>query len=148
MQMYTCLYLTLVWKLSGSSAFGDRLEHLADLESALSNSGRVKDLDEQRLTRPPRRTSPPERCPPGVNAESDRQAALLVDELQHTNRWADWTDAIQAVQDLHRQHRYRVVFFLNMAPEVRPDEDALRQPGQSRRALRLRETAAIADRVS
>jgi len=147
---YKRVYLTLAWRLSRHTAFHDRLDNLAALEAlALAAKARSVSDDQQRLTDGlSRRAEGSRPCPPGLDPESDRQATLLIDELRHTGRWDAWTGALEKFQDLHRDGRYRIVFFLNTAPEALEAEDLFCDAGTRRLndywlSLMARDTPAV-----
>jgi hypothetical protein len=117
LEWYKRVYLTAAWRLSRKDAFHDRLANLEELDRLFALTSDVGRLPEQRMTALTPAEDPMPPCDPAANAASAREAALLTAELADGRRWKPWTDAVHALQQMSREGDYRVVFFLNDAPD-------------------------------
>jgi lysophospholipase L1-like esterase len=120
LEWYKRVTLTAAWRLSKKDAFHDRLANLDALDRLFAQTSDVARLPAQRLTPLTPLTAvegPMPSCDPAANAKSAREAALLTAELAAGQRWRTWSDAVHALQRLSREASYRVVFFLNDAPD-------------------------------
>jgi lysophospholipase L1-like esterase len=127
--LYRKAYLQLAWRLSGSDATRQRLAHIATEEALLSDVRRVKDLPQQRLTpfdRLSREEVAASRCVYGQTPNPAQIDALMHDP--ETNRWVE---GVRRFQRLHREGRYRIVFFMNVAPDICQDGDLFYDGGAS-----------------
>jgi GDSL-like lipase/acylhydrolase family protein len=120
LEWYKRVALTAAWRLSKKDAFHDRLANLDALDRLFAQTSDVRQLPEQRLTPLASVDGPMPACDPAANASSAREASLLTAELAQGRRWQAWTDAVHALQRINREAPYRVLFFLNVAP----DQDA------------------------
>ena len=115
LELYKKVYLTLLWRVSGSTGSRRRLEHLGTEELLLANvdaSGSV----EQRLTPYERLTDDEVRrvnCVYGMTPNPD-----TVPAIERDPGFPAWADAVRGFQRLAADGRYRVVFFVNDAPPV------------------------------
>lgn len=123
LEWYKRVYLTAAWRWSRKDAFHDRLANLDQLDRLFATTRDVARLPQQRVTPVTPVEGPMPPCDPAANAASAREAALLTAELAHGGRWQPWIDAVHALQQVNREAPYRVVFFLNVAPDkdVRAD---------------------------
>jgi lysophospholipase L1-like esterase len=114
-EFYRSLYLTLRFRLTESKENQQRLEHLAT-EDALLGRPNADQAAEQKpggFERVSEEAVKSLDCshmgpqsPPGLSAEIRSRAPSL----------ASWFTAIEGFQSLHRAGKYRIVFFINMAP--------------------------------
>jgi hypothetical protein len=128
-ELYRKAYLQASWRVSGSEAIRKRLEHIATEEMLLADARRVKDLPEQRLTPFERLSADAVRSARCVYGQTPDPAEL--ETLKRDPETRRWVDAVQGFQRLHRERRYRIVFFANMAPAVCPDGDLFYDGGTS-----------------
>jgi hypothetical protein len=128
-ELYKRLILTAASRVSTSERYRRLLEHLPSEEALLANPGRVLDLPEQTLT-PIRRLSDEElagsRCVEGQTPDPADVRALEQDP-----GWPAWIASARSIQELHRSGRYRIVFFINMAPNICPDIDRFYDGGSA-----------------
>jgi lysophospholipase L1-like esterase len=117
LEWYKRVALTAAWRLSKRDAFHDRLENLDALDRLFAETSEVGRLPEQRLTplAPVEGPMPP--CDAAANAASAREASLLTAELTGGQRWSAWLSAVHELQRINRNAPYRIVFFLNDAPD-------------------------------
>jgi hypothetical protein len=127
LELYKKVYLTLVWKVSGSIEQRRRLEHLATEESLLSSVSDVSALPQQQLT-PFDRMSDEQvaaiDCVYGMKPNPD-----TVPAIRREPGFPAWIDAVRGFQRLNREGRYHVVFFANQTPPVCPDGDVFYDGG-------------------
>jgi hypothetical protein len=120
LELYKRIYLTLVWKQSGSNDYRRRLEHLGTEEALLANAD-ASAAPEQRLTPYDRLTDDQVRqvnCVYGMTANPD-----TVPAIERAPGFPAWLDAVRAFQRLNREGRYRIVFFANDAPPICHDNE-------------------------
>jgi hypothetical protein len=130
-EWYKRVALTAAWRLSKKDAFHDRLANLDALDRLFALTSAVGQLPEQRLTALTPADDPMVACDPAANAKAAREAALLTDELAHSHRWQPWIDAVRALQQMNREGGFRVVFFLNDAPDQDVRADRFCQGGNA-----------------
>lgn len=127
LELYKKVYLTLVWRLSGSIEQRRRLEHLSTEESLLSSVSDVSALPQQQLTRFVRLSDEEVAkidCVYGMKANPD-----TVPGMKREPRFPAWVDAVRGFQRLNQEGRYHVVFFANQTPPVCPDGDVFYDGG-------------------
>jgi hypothetical protein len=128
-ELYKKAYLTVVWRLSGGNEYRRRLEHLDTEESVLATSSDISARPEQRLTPFDRLTDDQVRgvnCVYGMKPNAD-----LIPAMEHGPGYADWLNAVRALQHLNRSGQYRIVFFVNDVPPICPDGDVFYDGGSS-----------------
>lgn len=115
-EFYKSLYLTLRFRLTESKENQQRLEHLAT-EDALLGKPNADQAAEQKLggferlsdeavaTLDCSHMGPP--GPPALSADIRNRAPSL----------SSWFEAVEGLQALQRAGKYRIVFFINMAPK-------------------------------
>ena len=121
-EFYKRVALTARWRLLTSNADRLRIEHLATERQLLerSGSGSIADAPEQRLTE----VEYLERsgCPlissatSGAHEDTDRPTTVAALIRRRAPELNDWFATVDEFQALHRDGRYRIVFFINMAP--------------------------------
>ena len=116
-EFYKRVWLTARFRLFTSKDGQLRLEHLASEEQLLQQ--RAGGDDAQRLTPLERVDDPsPElfECPGRGSADG---TASLAQQLRNRDpEYASWFESVERLQAMHRRGDYRIVFFINMAPEV------------------------------
>jgi hypothetical protein len=120
-EFYKRVALTARWRLWTSDADRLRIEHLATERQLLerSGSGSVADAPEQRLTEVEYLNDPAARhfeCDSGAHHEMDRTTTVAALIRRRAPEFTDWFATVDEFQALHREGRYRIVFFINMAP--------------------------------
>lgn len=117
-EFYKKAYLTARWGLLADESDRRRIEHLGGAEALLQRVDGVADLPEQRIGDVDYFDDEQSRnpvCPatPPPDPEGDRIRTRLRDQAPEI---VAWVDAVRAFQRMHREGRYRVMFFVNMAP--------------------------------
>ena len=115
-ELYKRIYLTLRFRLTESRLNQQRLEHL-ESEDALLDRPKMDQASEQKLGGFERLSDEDVRdfrClgmgpqgPPGLSADVRNRAPQL----------GPWFTAVEGLQALHRAGKYRIMFFINMAPQ-------------------------------
>jgi hypothetical protein len=114
-ELYKRIYLTLRFRMTESTEHQRRLEHL-ETEDALLGRPNADQADEQklggfeRLSDEDVRTFACEMGPAGP-------AELAAEVRGRSPLLRSWFDAVRGFQELHRHGRYRIMFFINMAPQ-------------------------------
>ena len=119
-ELYRKVYLQAAWKLSASDAYRQRFEQLGNEESMLAHTADASTLQQQAITRYERSDELAREVPcrgdggmiPNPN---------LVPAMQREPGYQAWLDAVRRFQRLHREGRYRIVFFLNVVPPACDD---------------------------
>jgi GDSL-like lipase/acylhydrolase family protein len=119
LEFYRRVYYTVVWRVRSPDAYRERLRMLARSDaSAPPDASRLKEQD---LT-PYDRLSDAElsdtRCAPVECVGED-----VLDAVRKDPGYAPWLASVRALQALHRQGRYRIVFFLNNVPRNASNAD-------------------------
>jgi hypothetical protein len=139
-EFYKRAILTLRWRLLTSEADRLRIEHLTTEQQLRERPGAVADAASQRLTDVEYLNDPAAAafsCPGSpTQIGGDSTAARLRTRVPEL---AGWFDAVEEFQRLHRDGKYRIVFFVNMAPVVCPGSDRFVDGG------RLADDAALLD---
>lgn len=118
-EFYKRAILTLRWRLFTSESDRLRIEHLATEQQLTARSGSVADDASQRLTEVEYLNDPAAEQFWCRDAGPVITGAALADQIRGRDpHLADWFGAVDAFQQLHREKRYRIVFFVNMAPIV------------------------------
>jgi len=119
-ELYKKVYLQIVWKLSSSDAYKQRLENINSEETELRHTDTLADAEEQKLTPFDRLTDAQLRsaCPQRHGAST-----ALTDAARRQHDYTSWLDAVHGFQQLNREGRYRIMFFLNVAPLRCPATD-------------------------
>jgi len=140
-ELYKKVYLQLAWKLSSSDSYKQRLENINSEEQQLRNTVTLADAKQQNLTafdyvtdEELSRSCPTRPVP----------STALADAARQQEGYGSWLDAVHGFQQLNREGRYRVVFFLNVAPLQCPDSDGtfFDDDGWGLNALFVREIGA------
>jgi hypothetical protein len=117
-QLYRKFELQLAWRLSASTDYRRRLQALASTDAAVSDASHLK---QQALTQYDWLSDDEIRdvtCRFGIKGSPDAVRAI-----QNEPTYPLWLDAVHGFQQLHREGRYRIVFFLNIAPTACADTD-------------------------
>jgi hypothetical protein len=131
-EFYKRAYLTTRWTLEANDELRQQLEHLDTEGDLLSRSESLVDAPEQRLT-------------PLEDFDDQQVSEFVCAGLPHFNpgkpdelaqrlharppELARWLEAVGELQQLAREGVYRIVFFINAAPETCPHEDRFFQGG-------------------
>lgn len=125
-EFYKRVYLTARWRLLAREEDRLRLAHLVTEEMELARTDRPADLERQALTEVevlPEAAVRAFTCP-GQPAPDPRPAERLRARLAAGDpELAQWLAAVRGFQELARRGAYRLVFFLNMAPEICREAD-------------------------
>jgi hypothetical protein len=140
LEFYKKVYLQLAWKLSASDAYRLRYQHLATEEGLLARAEDASSLPQQQLTAVDRWSDEQVRqitCPFG-----ERSDQAVTDALINRPDWQGWLDAVSGFAEANRTGSYKVLFFLNVLPQVchpdisspvfDPDGDVFHDGGSSR----------------
>ncbi len=127
LELYKRVYLTLLWRMSGSDDYRRRIEHLATEEELFTSVSDASALPEQRLTPFDRLTDEQVRSVTCVYGMKPNPA--IIQTIQGTLGFPAWLEAVRGFQRLSRDGRYRVVFFSNDVPPVCPDGDVFYDGG-------------------
>ena len=127
LELYKKVYLTLVWRMSGSDDYRRRLEHLATEEELFTSASDASTLPQQRITPFDRLTDEQVRSVNCVYGMKPNPA--IIQTIQGTSGFPAWLEAVRGFQRLSRDGRYRVVFFSNDVPPVCPDGDVFYDGG-------------------
>jgi GDSL-like Lipase/Acylhydrolase family len=125
-ELYKRAYLTLGWKLSSDESLRLRIKHLQTEADLLVERRQNPDAPEQRLTEVERLATEDVRryvcagvphSQPGVAGELALRIRSNAPELQ------PWLSAVRELQGLAHEGTYRLMFFINTAPETCGHED-------------------------
>ena len=123
--LYRKVYLQAYLTFFSSDYHRHLLKIMAQEATLFSRLDEVVNLEEQKLT-------PFERLPSDHRVESqcyDRRELRLIEEIRHM---ASWHTAVDEFQRLHLDGTYRIVFLLNMAPDVCERDDSFFDGQQKR----------------
>jgi GDSL-like Lipase/Acylhydrolase family len=127
LELYKRVYLTVLWRLSGSEDYRLRLAHVSTEEQLLARSADATALPQQRLTAVARMSDEQVR---GVNCVFGMKPnPELVPALQRDAGFPLWVAAVRGFQQLNRDGIFRVVFFANDVPPICPDVDVFYDGG-------------------
>jgi hypothetical protein len=113
-ELYKRIFLTLKFRLSESKENQQRLTHLGD-EDALLARPNADRAPEQQL-RPFERLSDEDVRSFECVGSPKQAAGLSADLDRHAPELQPWFEAVDGFQRLNRDGKYRVMFFINMAP--------------------------------
>ena len=125
-EFYKRAYLTARWRLSGAKEDRLRAEHAGGDQALLAVNDQGT-LARQRLTPFDRLTDDEVRQVNCVYGMKPNPAT--VPAMEQDPEYPRWVEAVRGFQRLHREGRYRIVFFLNDAPPVCPDSDVFYDGG-------------------
>jgi hypothetical protein len=117
-QLYKRVFLQLAWRMSASDQYRERLENVSSEEKQLRHTGTLADAEQQKITSFDRLTDA------DVDAGCRRKPAptsAVADAAQREPGYQQWLNAVRGFQQLNRDGRYRIVFFLNVAPLQCPE---------------------------
>lgn len=118
-EFYKKVFLTARWRLFTSEADRLRIEHLGTEQALLERSGSTADAPEQRLTGVDVVNDPHAEdfiCSTAPTRGTVSPSTLAAQVRGRVPELGDWFSAVEDLQALHRAGRYRIVFFVNMAP--------------------------------
>ena len=119
-ELYKRVYLQLAWKFSASDQYRQRLENINSEEQQLRKTGALADAKQQVLTNFDRVTDEElaRSCP-----SKPKPSTALAEAAQRQDGYQWWLDAVHGFQQLNREGKYHVMFFLNVSPMLCPDSD-------------------------
>ncbi|MGQ0732044.1 MAG: SGNH/GDSL hydrolase family protein [Acidobacteriota bacterium] len=119
-EWYRRLILQARWRLFASGPSRTLLENLAAEDSLLAANQPREDAEEQRLTDI---TPLTDEALARVNCRGRGDAEDEVARFQQEPAAQHWREAIRAFQQLHLRGEFRLVFFVNTAPNVCREDD-------------------------
>ena len=119
-ELYKRVYLQLAWKFSASDQFRQRLENINSEEQQLRKTTMLADAKQQELTNFDYVSDDElsRACP-----SKPKLSRALADAAQKQDGYKWWVDAVRGFQQLNRDGKYHIVFFLNVAPMPCPDSN-------------------------
>ena len=130
-EFYKRALLTLRWRLLTDAADRARLEALSGDEQLLARQDLATAV-EQQLTDVEYFDDDAVKnfiCDPAAAAPDPKRDRLRDRVMADTPELAAWRESVAALQRLHREGRYRIVFFINMAPTPCTDKDRFHDYG-------------------
>lgn len=118
-EFYKRVFLTARWRLFTSETDRQRIEHLQTEHELLARSGSIADAPEQKLTEPEYLNDPKATefvCVPGTEDKTISPTTVAGMIARRAPELASWFTAVDDFQKHHREGRYKIVFFINMAP--------------------------------
>jgi hypothetical protein len=115
-ELYKRLYLTLRFRLTESRQSQQRLEHLQS-EDALLGKPNADQASEQELGGFERLSEEAVRDFECVGMGPQGPPGLAADVRNRAPQLGAWFSAVEDLQALHRAGKYRIMFFINMAPQ-------------------------------
>jgi len=149
-ELYKRVLLTARWQLMTRSADQQRLEQLAGGQALLEAHEDPAFAAVQDLAAVDRFDAEQVRgfvCgKPGQRAGRDDRDSLAATLRRGSPEVTRWVEAVRGLQQLHRASRHRIAFFINMAPDICPEEDRYYDGGaledeQALRAILARGTS-------
>jgi hypothetical protein len=131
-EFYKRAYLTARWKLSSDDDYRRRLEHLQIESDLLSGDGPLVDAPQQRLTPVERFDDEEVRgfvCVTMPRIDESKPGELAGRIRANAPEVRPWMEAVRKLQQLAREGMYRIVFFINIAPEHCPHMDRFYNAG-------------------
>lgn len=124
-EFYRSVYLTARWRFVADAGYREQMNNLAGEEALLNRASGAADSAAQQLTKLEFFGDDDVRgftCPSAgrPDARDDRMRNRY---LQQSPEVASWADAVKELQQLNRDGRYRLMFFVNMAPQVCDESD-------------------------
>jgi lysophospholipase L1-like esterase len=117
MDSYKKQYLQIRYRLFASAAERELLQNLATQEKLMAQPGVITHLAAQQLTHPqPMTDRERERCTAPARA-------FVASEFERTAGFQAWKDIVTTLQRLDSDRIYRIVFFVNAAPDTCQDRD-------------------------
>lgn len=116
-ELYKRIYLTLRFRFTESKENQQRLEHL-ETEDALLGKPNAANADEQKLGGFERLSDEAVRSFVCKDMGPEGPPALSAALRSHAPDLKPWFDAVDGFQALHRAGKYRIMFFVNLAPKV------------------------------
>lgn len=146
-ELYKRVYLTLRFRVTESTENQRRLEHL-ETEDALLGKPNADQAREQTLGNVERFSDEDVRTFECRDMGTPDPPVLAADLRSRVASLGPWFDAVEAFQALHRAGKYRIVFFVNMAPKECTGQDRFTDFGTGADAAALvdvmgRDTPAV-----
>lgn len=119
-ELYKRVYLQAAWKFSASDQYRRRLENINSEEQQLRRTGAIADAKEQEITRFDYVGDDElaRSCP-----SKPKPSPEVVDAAQRQDGYQWWLAAVRGFQQLNRDGKYHILFFLNVSPRPCPDSD-------------------------
>lgn len=114
-EFYKRVYLTLRFRLTETAENQQRLQHLETEDALLGRPGAAQ-ANEQKLGAVERFSDDAVRSYECRDMGPKNVAALAADLRNRASSLQPWFEAVEELQALHRAGKYRIVFFVNMAP--------------------------------
>jgi len=130
-ELYKRIYLTLRFRFTESKENQQRLEHLATEDALLGRSDGTQ-AAEQKLGGFERLSDEAVRTLECRDMGPEGPPALSADLRNHAPDLKPWFDAVDGFQALHRAGKYRIVFFVNLAPKECTGKDRFIDYGTGR----------------
>ena len=115
-ELYKRIYLTVRFRMTESAENQQRLAHL-ETEDALLGRANAEQAPEHKLGGFDRVSDDEVRTFECEGIGVSDPAPLAADVRNRAPYLKSWFDAVEGLQSLHREGRYRIVFFINMAPK-------------------------------
>ena len=116
-EFYKRVILTARWRLFSAGSDRQRLEHL-ESEDALLSVANAVDAPEQKLGTP-HRFSDDEVASFACEGIGPSGESGIAKDLRDRPAWLEpWFKAVEELQQIHRERRHHIMFFVNMAPFV------------------------------
>lgn len=129
-EFYKRAALTLRWRLFTDPIDRQRIESLGGEERLLQRSETGATAPDQRLTEVDYFDDEAVRtfvCDPNAGPPDPNRDRLRTAMTENTPDMVAWRASVSALQQLHREGRYRVAFFINMAPPPCANADRFEQ---------------------
>jgi hypothetical protein len=130
-ELYKRIYLTLRFRLMESKENQQRLEHLQTEDALLGKPG-ADQAGEQQLGDFERLAEDEVRSFECRDMGPEGPPALSADLTNRAPALRPWFDAVEGFQALHRAGKYRIVFFVNLAPKECTGADRFTDHGTGR----------------
>ncbi len=131
-EIYKRALLTLRWRLMTDAADRRRLESLRDDEQLLVRAEPAASSPDQQLTDVDYFDDEAVNgfvCNPDAGPPDPHRDRLLTQLSADSAEMTAWRRSVEALQQLHRDGRYRLMFFINMAPQPCVDKDRFHDNG-------------------
>ncbi|MDO8680052.1 MAG: GDSL-type esterase/lipase family protein [Acidobacteriota bacterium] len=132
-ELYKRAFLTARWRLLTNADDRRRMEHLSGEQALLGRLDTVAQQEQQQLTDADYFDDQQVRafvCP-GESSQTDPTGAreMRAAIQDPSSSMAPWVAAVRGFQQLNREGKYRVMFFINMAPKTCAGDDRFYDAG-------------------
>jgi hypothetical protein len=132
-ELYKRVVLTARWRLLTNADDRRRMRHLSDEQALLGRLDTIAQPEQQQLTDPDYFDDQQVRdfiCPGEPSQTDPTGAREMRAAIQDPNSsMAPWVEAVRGFQQLNREGKYRVTFFINMAPKTCAGDDRFYDAG-------------------